>query len=74
MRTENDMDPKEILQSLKTKHSDRPIIAELNINFLDPKFEPLKDIIKDKVDKNMIPGQEKPTKFLISLHSKGKSP
>ena len=35
-------DPKEMLKRLKTKHIDRPIIAHLNINFLDPKFEPLK--------------------------------
>ena len=47
---ENDMDPKEIIECLKSKHRDRPIIAHLNINFLDPKFEPLKDIIKDRVD------------------------
>ena len=47
---DNDMDPKEFLECLKTKHRDRPIIAHLNINFLDPKFEPLKDIIKDNVD------------------------
>ena len=46
----NDMDPKEILECLKSKHRDRPIIAHLNINFLDPKFEPLKKMIKDKVD------------------------
>ena len=50
MQLENDMDPKEMMEYLKTKHRDRPIIAHLNINFLDPKFEPLKDIIKDKVD------------------------
>ena len=47
---QNDMDPKEIMKCLKTKHRDRPIIAHLNINFLDPKFEPLKGIIKDNVD------------------------
>ena len=47
---DNDMDPKEMMELLKTKHRDRPIIAHLNINFLDPKFEPLKDMIKDNVD------------------------
>ena len=47
---ENNMDPKEIMECLKIKHRDRPIIAHLNINFLDPKFEPLRDIIKDNVD------------------------
>ena len=50
LQLDNNMDPKEMLECLKTKHRDRPIIAHLNINFLDPKFEPLKDIIKDKVD------------------------
>ena len=44
------LDPKEMLECLKTKHRDRPIIAHLNINFLDPKFEPLKKIIKENVD------------------------
>ena len=43
-------DPKTVLQNLKVKNRDRPIIAQLNINFLDPKFEPLKDMIKDSVD------------------------
>ena len=46
---END-DPKSLLQNLRAKHRDRPIIAHLNINFLDPKFDPLQDIIKDNVD------------------------
>ena len=31
-------DPKSLLQNLKAKNRDRPIIAQLNINFLDPKF------------------------------------
>ena len=46
---END-DPKTLLQDLKAKNKDRPIIAHLNINFMDPKFEPLLDMIKDNVD------------------------
>ena len=46
----DDDDPKSVLQKLKTKNKDRPIIAHLNINFLDPKFEPLQDMIKDNVD------------------------
>ena len=46
----DDDDPKNLLQNLKAKNRDRPIIAHLNINFLDPKFDPLKDIIKDNVD------------------------
>ena len=43
-------DPKSLLQKLRVKHRDRPIIAHLNINFLNPKFEPLQDIIKENVD------------------------
>ena len=43
-------DPKSLLQKLKAKNSDRPVIAHININFLNPKYEPLKDIIKDNVD------------------------
>ena len=43
-------DPKSLLQNLKAKNRDRPIIAQLNINFLDPKFDPLQDIIKDNID------------------------
>ena len=31
-------DPKIMLKNLKAKNRDRPIIAHLNINFLDPKF------------------------------------
>ena len=40
----NDNDePKKLLQTIKAKNSERPIIAHININFLNPKFEPLKD-------------------------------
>ena len=46
---END-DPKAVLQELKTKNRERPVIAHLNINFLDPKFEQLMDMVKDNVD------------------------
>ena len=46
---END-DPKILLETLKSLNRDRPIIAHININFLSPKFEPLKDIIKDNID------------------------
>ena len=46
---END-DPKVLLETLKAKNRDRPIVAHININFLSPKFEPLKDIIKDNID------------------------
>ena len=47
-------DPKTFLQNLKAKNKDRPIIAHLNINFLDIKFEPLKDMIKENVDISLI--------------------
>ena len=43
-------DPKTLLKDLKSKHRDRPIIAQLNINFLYPKFHPLIDIVKESVD------------------------
>ena len=43
-------DPKTTLKNLKSKHRDRPIIAQLNINFLYPKFDPLIDIVKESVD------------------------
>ena len=46
---END-DPKILLETLKAKNRDRPIVAHININFLSQKFEPLKDIIKDNID------------------------
>ena len=42
--------PDVVLRSLKSKNGDRPIIAHLNINFLNPKFEPLKLLIKDNID------------------------
>ena len=45
---------KSILRLLKSKNSDRPIIAQLNINFLAPKFEPLESLIKDNIDLIMI--------------------
>ena len=47
---DNNDDPKSLLKELKTKNRERPVIAHLNINFLDPKFEPLVDMIKDNVD------------------------
>ena len=43
-------DPKKLLRTLKAKNNERPIVAHININFLNSKFEPLKDIIKDNVD------------------------
>ena len=47
-------DPKVTLKNLKSKHKDRPIIAQLNINFLYPKLDPLIDIVKENVDILMI--------------------
>ena len=46
----NENDPKSVLQALKSKNLDRPIIAHLNINFLDSKYEPLKSLIKENID------------------------
>jgi len=46
----SDDDPKTLLQKLKARNRDRPIIAHLNINFLESKFDPLKLMIKDNVD------------------------
>ena len=47
-------DPKTCLKNLKLKHRDRPIIAQLNINFLHPKFHPLVDIVNENVDLLMV--------------------
>ena len=43
-------DAKSLLGKIRNKNRDRPIIAHLNINYLDPKFEPLVDIIKNNID------------------------
>ncbi len=43
-------DPQDILTKLKDRHSDRPVIAHLNINFMNPKFEQLSSLIKDRID------------------------
>ena len=43
-------DPKSTLSALRAKNIDRPIIACINIIFLENKFEILKSIIKDNVD------------------------
>ena len=37
--SEVDDNPFDILTKLKEKHSDRPVIAHLNINFLSPNFQ-----------------------------------
>ena len=50
----NEDDPGSTLRKLKSKNVDRPVIGHLNINFLEPKFEGLKSLIKDNVDILMI--------------------
>ena len=50
----NEDDPKSILKLLKAKNVDLPVIAHLNINFLAPKFDDLKSIVKDTVDLLMV--------------------
>ena len=47
-------DPNIILNELKAKNSERLIIAQININALEHKFESLVSLIKDKVDIIMI--------------------
>ena len=51
---QNEEDPKSTLRLLKSKNTDRPVIAQLNINFIAPKFEPLESLIKENVDLLMI--------------------
>ena len=50
----NEDDPMSTLKTLKANNVDRPVIAHLNINFLGPKFESLKSLIKDNIDFLMI--------------------
>ena len=45
-----EINPGSTLRDLKAKNVDRPVIAHLNINFLESKFEPLKSLVKDNVD------------------------
>ena len=47
---DNKNDPRFVLNELRTKNLDRPIIACININFLENKFEPLKSITKENID------------------------
>ena len=47
-------DPLSILRHLKSKNTDRPVIAQLNINFMAPKFEPLVSLLKDNIDLLMV--------------------
>ena len=50
---ENEKNPKTKLQTLKSKNTDRPVIAHLNINIMS-KFELLVSLIIDNVDLLMI--------------------
>ena len=43
-------EPYFFFNKVRSNNIDRPIIAHLNINFLSQKFEPLKDIVKNRVD------------------------
>ena len=47
-------DPVSILNSIRKKHPNMPIICHININFLEKKFESLRFMIKDRVDILMI--------------------
>ena len=47
-------EPVGILNNLRAKYPDQPIIAQININFLEKKFEPLLSLVKDKIDILMI--------------------
>ena len=46
----NDDDPISVLMKLKAKIADNPVLAYLNINFLEPKFESLNSLIRNNVD------------------------
>ena len=47
-------DPKHILSELKGKNAERLIIAHININHIQNKFDPLVSIVHNKVDIMMI--------------------
>ena len=51
---QNGQDPQSILRLLKTKNVDRPVIGQLNINSISPKFEHLESLIKGNVDLLMV--------------------
>ena len=50
----NTDDPSVILKNLREKNPNKPIIGQININFLEKKFEPLLIFVKDKIDILMI--------------------
>ena len=45
----NEDDPISVLMKLKAKHAYKPVIAHLNINFLEPKFESLNSLMKNNL-------------------------
>ena len=47
-------DAHSILANLKAKNPDKPIIGQININFLEKKIEPLTSLVKDKIDILMV--------------------
>ena len=47
-------DPSVILNRLRTKNLNKPIIGQININFLEKMFESLVSLVKDKIDIIMI--------------------
>ncbi len=47
-------DPNIVLSEIKAKNADRLVIAHININFLEKKFEPLVSLVKDKIDILMV--------------------
>ena len=48
--SETFLDPFTILKEDRKKNSNRPIVAQLNINSLKNKFDSLKEIVKDNLD------------------------
>ena len=54
IESERQSDNIEILNSLRAKYPDKPILGHININFLENKFEPLLSLVKDKIDILMI--------------------
>ena len=47
---DHENDPNIILTELRMKNSEKIVIGHLNINFLLNKFEPLKSLIRDRID------------------------
>ena len=60
-------EPNITLIELKAKNSERPIIAQININGVENKFQSLVSLIKDKVDIIMISETKIDSSFPLSL-------